>query len=340
MTVRLLLLLCTAGLAHAQGGREAGRFSLQRDPATVMAIDAGKTHALVGWSNGVVAVFPTSQAVVNLYSHGAHKQGVSAAAFFPDGKSFATVGLDGAIRIWDTAASAAWRKEKEDSNGEANPELPKPKHAAQTRSSINCLAISPDGKTLATGSTDGAIRTWDPELKPEKTLTAAHPGGTRAIAYSPDGKTLASGGSDKTAKVWKIGGGKPEVIHKLEGHDGAVGALAFSPDGKRLATGSGVAKKAGTIHVWEAATAKPQFTLSKHTDLVTCLVFHPKTEHLASGGADSRIRVWSLKDNTEIEVLEHPEPLKCLIISGDGERFGSCSALTVRWWRGFGDVKK
>jgi WD40 repeat protein len=331
-----LVLLLAPGLAGGQT-RERGRFSLQGDDATAMALDAQGQNTLIAFHSGNICVFPADQRVVHVYSHNIHKKPITAAAFLADGKEFATVSTDGSLKVWDVAAARAHHKEMEAKTGEAKPPIPKPVRSvtAHPGAKVTCLAIRPDGKQLATGGSDGAVRLWDAaDLKSLATLKDAHPGGVHAVTFAPDGQTLATGGTDKTARLWKAGE-KPDELHKLD-HPGAVNAVAFSPDGKQLATGTGVAKESGLVQVWEVNTGKPAYKLEGHEDVVTCVVFHPKTNHLASGGADKKIRVWDLAEKKTLYVDEHAEPLRGLIISADGVRFGSCSARAVRWWAGFG----
>jgi dipeptidyl aminopeptidase/acylaminoacyl peptidase len=68
--------------------------------------------------------------------------------------------------------------------------------------SILAMALSPDGKTLATGDEAGHVRLWS--LESEKTLleVKAHEAAVYSVAFSGDGKTLASGSSDGTARLW------------------------------------------------------------------------------------------------------------------------------------------
>jgi WD40 repeat protein len=79
-------------------------------------------------------------------------------------------------------------------------------------SSINSLAISPDGKILAIGSDDNTIKLWSPEQ--EKSLTS-HSGFISSVAISPDGKTLASGSKD-WVMLWNLKTG--ELLHSLQGN--------------------------------------------------------------------------------------------------------------------------
>jgi WD40 repeat protein len=335
----LLLLTLLPTLVLAQPGtRERGRFSLQGDGATWMAIDPGVKHCLIAFNAGSVCVFPADQRTVSVISHPIHKKTVTVAEFLPDGDTFVTVSLDGTLKTWKTAAALQYLKDMENLKG-AKPDVPKPIQTVTAHSSygVTCLAISPDGKRFATGASDGTVKLWDAaEVKSTATVPAAHVGGVKTVRFSPDGKVLATGGADKIARLWDVTGDKPFSLFKLEGHEGTVNAVAFSPDGKRLAVGTGVPKKSGSIHVWDATTGKPAYKLEGHEDVVTCVLFHPKTNHLASGGADKKIRVWNLEDRQTEYTDEHSEPLRNFVISPDGIRFGSCSAMAVRWWAGFG----
>ncbi|HYW19729.1 MAG TPA: hypothetical protein VE956_10530 [Nodularia sp. (in: cyanobacteria)] len=69
-------------------------------------------------------------------------------------------------------------------------------------SSVSSVSISPDGKTLASGSVDNTIKLWNLETGTEIRTLKGHESLVYSVSISPDGKTLASGSKDKTIKLW------------------------------------------------------------------------------------------------------------------------------------------
>jgi eukaryotic-like serine/threonine-protein kinase len=67
---------------------------------------------------------------------------------------------------------------------------------------VVCLAFSPDGKRIATGSEDLAIRLWDASTGQQVLTLRGHTAAVTSLAFSPDSHRLVSGGIDWTARVW------------------------------------------------------------------------------------------------------------------------------------------
>jgi len=93
-----------------------------------------------------------------------------------------------------------------------------------TYESMFSIALSPDGKTILTGSEDGTVRFWDVETGRALHVLTAHTSWVTKVAFSPDGKTALSGSADGTAKIWDVQNGT--LLHTLDGHADRVVSIA------------------------------------------------------------------------------------------------------------------
>jgi WD40 repeat protein len=112
------------------------------------------------------------------------------------------------------------------------------------RGTIFSLAVSTDGKLLASGSEDGTIRLWDTRTWKEVGLLK-HESNVYGLAFSPDGTRLAAGCGDSVIRLWDVA--TRQDVAELHGHSDYVYTLSFSPDGTRLVSGSGDF----TVRIWD-----------------------------------------------------------------------------------------
>jgi len=120
-------------------------------------------------------------------------------------------------------------------------------------SSVNSVAISPDGQLLASGSTDDTIKIWNLGSGRLVRTLKGHSSDVNSVAISPDGQLLASGSWDNTIKIWNLGSGR--LVRTLSGHSDPVRSVAFSPDGQTIASGGGCwecEKPDYDIRIWRA----------------------------------------------------------------------------------------
>ncbi|MEH1910460.1 MAG: serine/threonine-protein kinase [Nostoc sp.] len=187
-------------------------------------------------------------------------------------------------------------------------------------SSVLSVAISPDGKTIASSGGDRTIKLWNLATGKQISLLKGHSQQVNVVAISPDGKTLVSGSDDKTIKIWNLATRK--LIRTLSGHSDSVHALAISADSETLVSGS----DDNTIKIWDLATGEQIRTLLGHTFWVRSVAISPDAMILASGSFDKTIKIWNLTKGYSIRTLEgNSQTVTAVAISPDGKTLASAS---------------
>jgi len=219
---------------------------------------------------------------------------IYAVQWTPDYKQIFTASYDKTIKLWDVAAGTMVRefkaapdpKPEEPKKEEPKKEEPKkddkkdppkvepkkeepkkdpPKVEPKKddgpvghRDQVFSMALSKDGKFLATGSSDKTAKLWDvatgkvvrdfanPDLKvilPGEPAPS-HPGWVQCVRFTPDGQFLVTGGPAPRGKnylaVWNVADGKR--IYGAENESGPIHSIAISPDGTKLVIGSAAPK--------------------------------------------------------------------------------------------------
>jgi len=225
--------------------------------------------------------------------------------FAPEGQLLASAGcFADSAEVWDLDALARRGPDT----------LPHPQR-------VLALAISPDGKLLATGCADRFIRVFSLTGARPKELRKliGHRQGIVALAFSPDGKTLASAGEDETVRFWNVDTGRE--LHQLT--DRVVRVLAYSPDGKTLACGGRDAGGRGEIRLWNVTGDEPprdrRVTFQgEHRQPVTTLIFAPDGEALISSGQDGQLFVHGPTSGQNLRSWRFPGAIRHLSLAVDG----------------------
>ncbi len=201
---------------------------------------------------------------------------------------------------------------------------------------VRSIAVSRDGRVIATGCTDGVIMLWDATTAQNLGVLRGHEESVMGLAFSPDGETIASASEDKTIRLWKFRTGEEKSL--LRGHTDAVVAAAFDPTGQLLASGGGD----NQVKIWNAETGQEKHTLKGHTGDVSGVVFSPDGETLATSSADKSVILWDMSTGrTRYKLRGHSNWVWSLDISPDGKLVASAGAdrSVIVWDASTGEQK-
>jgi WD40 repeat protein len=217
-------------------------------------------------------------------------------------------------------------------DGENLPGHPRPTPIEGHTNNVTALAVTRDGKFLATGSSDKTIRLWDlsgasPRLA---RVFQGHTEEVSTLAFSPDGQTLASGSNDQSIRLWRVS--LSDEHQNYAGHTAYVWTAAFSPDGKLFAD-AGADK---IVYIRDTA-GKVLHKLEGHTAPVTALAFSGDSTKLASVGGDQVVRVWDAKEGKLLKELKgHTAPIMAVAFGGNSSLITGGIDKVARLW----DVSK
>ncbi|MBI4408558.1 MAG: caspase family protein, partial [Gemmatimonadetes bacterium] len=184
---------------------------------------------------------------------------------------------------------------------------------------IGALALSPDGKLLASADLNGLIKVWSVETGQELKRLRGPNEQITALALGPDGKILVSAHSLKT-KIWSVDAA--QEAGSIAGPMALGMGVAISPDGKWVAS-AGTDGSAGAVILLslesgDVATLKPEAVF------VPSVAFSPDGRWLAAGTNDGSVVVFDVKSKTEAKRLSgHPGQVTALAFAKDGKTLAS-----------------
>jgi len=191
---------------------------------------------------------------------------------------------------------------------------------------ITEVAWSPDGRMLASASSDLTMRLWSPETGQQlRVMRAASE--VNSVAWSPDGRVIATGGKDGKIRLWDVEG---TLLRELVGHTTVVFRVAYSPDGKTLASSAADS----TIRLWNTRTYESQRTIRVSSGFAQSIVWARDGRSLAYSSTDGAIRIWSADSEQTVKTLRDGTD-SCYSISWSPDGRDIAAAMenrTIRIW--------
>ncbi len=190
---------------------------------------------------------------------------------------------------------------------------------------VTSLAVSADGRWLASGSTDLTVRIWDAKSKASITTLEGHDGEIGALAFSPDGKYLASGEMYKKVKIWDTSTWKE--IAMFTDCEGALTSLVFSKDSSKLFGTS----KDNSARRWKVGASEPG-TVLKHNYSVVDSALSPDGTIFATFDDGGNLHLWDANTLKQKQEFESSSTGKSIAFSPDGKIIATGSSDKIRLW--------
>jgi WD40 repeat protein len=171
---------------------------------------------------------------------------------------------------------------------------------------VEAVAVSPDGKLIASGATDRAIKLWNPQTGEEVLTLHGHTLGVIALAFTPDGKTLISSGADRNLRLWDAATGRElprSEEHKinLENLIQPCPLARVTPDGARLLLWVPGNERYTTLSAFDLKSGKELGSFNDSGRNVATVTFSGDGKLVAVGARDGTVRVYNMETKQRLD---------------------------------------
>src|SRR5262249_8399471 len=195
---------------------------------------------------------------------------VSGLRFSPDGKRLYSTSWDNHLRAWYVPGGSL-------------------QSATAAPHALTSLAVSLDGKRIATGTDHGELLLWDSASGQLEGTFAPRGISTQVegVTFRPSGRQLLANqiGEDGNAVLWDLE--RAAIRHTFEGHEGGTYMVVLSPDGRLAATGG---QRDHRVRLWDVETGEEVDRVEGFQSPVRGLAFSPDGLSLLAGGRAGRIK--------------------------------------------------
>jgi WD40 repeat protein len=314
----LLLTGSSAQLAYAQENPTGPQIVIQdRDFSDVssFALSPDGRRAACGsvFSNLVTFWDITSGQMIRSWPLGIGAGNVSSIAFSSDGRTLLLC-RTGRAELWDVATGQMTREFRHEDGA------------------VKAAALSPDGRTVCTGGSDGTLKLWNAETGDAIYTLAGHTKSVESVTFSSDGQKLVSGSMDATVRLWEASTGNLIRTFKEKSTFSFVHSVAISLDGRTIA--SGLHDK--EVSLWDAETGQKSRSLSTPW-ILAHVAFSPDGHTLLSsstGSGDRQVILWDVKTGGQIYSISPGGDGPPVAFSRDGKALLTGGESAIELWDG------
>ncbi len=193
------------------------------------------------------------------------------------------------------------------------------------KTSINSMAISPDGSRIATSGMDNSLTVW--KYGTSEVLVSIDTGGNRinSLSFSPDGSQIFGGGLNGNIYIWNTADGS--LQRQLEGDGNIIRSLQVSPDGQLVIAGS----EGKTLSMWMVTSGLRFISLTAHYKAINQIAVSPDSKIVASCSDDNTFILWDATNGKQIRLTSVASAVKSVLFTKDnlsiitGEQDGTIS---------------
>ncbi|KAH7906796.1 quinon protein alcohol dehydrogenase-like superfamily [Hygrophoropsis aurantiaca] len=169
---------------------------------------------------------------------------------------------------------------------------------------IHCLAFSPDGARIATGTKNGNVRvsnvaTGETVIGPIN----AHTDSVTSMVFTPDGKQIITSSSDKSIRVWNGSTGQA-VGNPMLGHEQGIYHIALSRDGRCLAS-----TQPGKVRIWSVSARREIQAQDECVAVALSVAWSPDGQSVVAGGGEGSIYLWDVLPLEDLDTTTTPPVL-------------------------------
>jgi WD40 repeat protein len=193
-----------------------------------------------------------------------------------------------------------------------------------------CLAFSPGGRFLASGTTDGNLYVWNMEGESLQYIFQVRGEPFLSLAFSPDSAVLSASSMDRHIYLWDLDDG--ELLNTFKSIQDPIQSLSFSPDGALLYAWT----FKESIQVWRVSDGKslPDIYIGKDNQgKYPTLGIFSTDGSLFAAASDFRVRIFTTSNGRTLRLINDiQQPVIELALSSDGHYLAIESGPQVKIW--------